>query len=264
MKTWIKSVALVCFYAGAATIACAQDAAQYFTASQEFERLVSQTTADHRMPRISDKKAAELIATLSDSRRFLDSTTYQVKDLGPLTEMCGKANVAVMSYALFDVKNNIDPNANAKGVAVQGARLVEKNVQTFQDELERLQPFLFRCMAKQITLLTEYMLSLKPEELTDTRLAGLRQMRSGIFESYYGVLQIANNSALKDSYRIKVLQAIGDTATQYASILQPPARRQIVDLAKSSLPTAPNALQESLGKIVNAMTQARCDGLCRY
>ncbi len=39
------------------------------------------------MPRLVTKQVADVIATLSDSGRFLASTTYEVKDLGALMDI---------------------------------------------------------------------------------------------------------------------------------------------------------------------------------
>ena len=163
----------------------------------------------------------------------------------------------------FDLKGNIDLKSKPNVVALQVARLGERNIRTFQNELEQLQPFLVRCMAKQIPVLTEFMLSLKPEEMTETRRAGLQKARNGLVNAYYNFLQMANSSELKESYRNKVLQAMAETAVQYSSILQLDARRKIFDIAKLGQANAPKTLRVYFKKIVNAMAEKSCEGLCR-
>jgi hypothetical protein len=105
--------------------------------------------------RVKDPKAAEIIATLSDIR-FLSSNRYQMKDMGGLMDLCDQSNKAVMSYVMFDVKSVINPQSDPQQMAARLAPLMEKNVRTFQNELGELQPFLFRCLAKEIPLLTEF------------------------------------------------------------------------------------------------------------
>ncbi len=260
MKILIKSMALILLYAGVTTIAYAQDFASYFSASQAFEQLVAETSLSGNMPRIGNKKAADLIATLSDSQRFLDSATYQLKNISSLTNMCDKANAAVAAYAFFDLQNAV---GEPKTAAIKMAKGVENNLLIFQDELEHLQPFVIRCMAKVIPLHSEFLLSLKPDEFVETQRAEFLQSRNWVFRIYRGVLRIANYPAAKMSYRTKLLQAAAETAAQYSSVLQPATRQQIFDLVKSAQITAPETLQESLEKIANAMAETSCDGLCK-
>jgi hypothetical protein len=242
-------------------MASAQDATQYVSASQEFQRLASQATQDRDMPRISNEKAAHLIFTLSDTQ-WLNSKTYQVKDLESLIDICDLANKAAMSYAMFGVKNMFDAKADPNQLALRIQQLMERNTRTFQDELGELQPFLLRCTAKEIPLLAEFAQSLKPEQLTDVRRAGLRQARDGMFKIYYGALHASNDPTYKESYRAKILQSLAEVAPQNASALQPDARKQIAALAKASQPKSSLLLYGYLQKMADAMTTTRCDGLC--
>jgi hypothetical protein len=216
------------------------------------------------MPRITDKKVAELIATLSDSHHFLDTTTYHLKDLNVLLDMCGNANAAVMSYALFDLKNTLDPKSDQTTIQLQIAKGIERNTLIFQDELELLQPFMIRCVAKQVPLLNEFAASLRPEEFTENRHAGLQRFRNGVFAIYSSVLQTTNNSLLRESYREKVLQAVAENSALYSSTLKPEERRKILDLAKSSQAATPGFLQKYFDKITYAMAEVSCDGLCKF
>ena len=264
MRSWMKAAVLMWMYASVTTIACAQDATAYLNASEELQRLSLLATPESGMPRMSDKKVAALISTLSNSRLFLDSAPYQLKDLSVLMDICGKSNAAVMSYMLFDLKNNIDPNGDPNLSALQMQKVVIKNAHTFQDELEQLQPFSLRCGAKMNPLLTEFLLSLTPEELTDIRLAGLKQTQNGTMNSLFGVLLMSNDPTLKISYRSLMLQAASEAAASNATILPLTARRKIVELAKSAQPNAPEEFHNALEGIVDAMSDTRCEGMCRF
>lgn len=248
-----------------ATIAYAHEAVEYLGASREFENIILRAEQDHDMPRIADKRAAELIATLSDSERFLDSTTYRLKDLGSLIDICTKSNAVVMSYALFDLKRHREQNMTVFSAAQLVQKVMVKNFLRYQEEMEQLQPFLFRCYAKQIPLLGEFIATLKPEEFTATRRGGLQQARNGIFEAYYSGVLIASGPAfLKESYRIKMLQTLAETAPQFASLMQLTARRKMLEIVNPSQDTVSDALKVHVRKIADAMSDTTCTGLCRF
>ena len=237
------------------------DPAAYNAASVELQRLAAQARQDTDMPRLTDPKAAKLISTLSDIR-LLSLRTYAMKDMGGLMDMCDQSNKAVMSYAMFDAKSIVDPKSDPQQLAARLAPLMEKNIRTFQNELQQLQPFLFRCLAQEIPLLTQFVRSLEPQDFTAVRRQGLQQARNGMFNVYYGALRASADSAYSDSYRTKILQTLAEVSPQYASILQPQARRQIAGLATSSQLKVSLLLHDDLQKIIAGMSDSRCEGLC--
>jgi len=169
-----------------------------------------------------------------------------------------------MLYALFDLGNAIDRKADATRIALQVAQLMERNVVRFQDELQSLQPFLVRCLAKGISLLTDSIASLAPAELTDVRRAAVEGTRQGAFAVCYGLLLTANHRALEEPYKEAVLSAMADTAAQYASILQPTMRRQLADVAASMSALVHDRPRGYIERILRAMNDTRCEGLCRF
>jgi hypothetical protein len=246
------------------TIAHAHDPATYVRAGQEFEALFAQAATDGRPPRLADPHVANLIGVLSDSKRYLDDTTYEVKDIALLGEVCGKSNAAVMSYALFDHAKAIDRSAEATVKTQQVFQLMERNFLRFQDELVHLQPFLVRCLGKSVPLLDDFIATLPPAELTEVRRSGVRGTRQGAFNAFYGFLQAVNHPALKASYKDAMLSAMADTAAQYASILQPAMRRQVADIAASMRTAVDGRLRGHIEQILRAMKDTRCEGLCRF
>ena len=262
MRPWTNIILMVCLCAGTGTLAHANTANEYLSLSKELEQLVAEATPDRSTVRLSNKKVAELISTLLASQHVLESTTYQIENLGTLMDICGSANAVVMSYMLFDLKNSVNPKTDPTPVAHQVQKVMENNLLAFQEELGQLQPFLLRCMAKQIPLMTAFMKSLKPEELTNIRLAGLQQHRDGVFSVYFGFLQNINNPSLEESYRAKILQTLAETATEYSSVLKPTARQQIIALANSVGLKTSNVFHRYLDAIIKAMTESACNGIC--
>jgi hypothetical protein len=264
VKEWSKALLFLWLFIGTIAIAAPQDIDQYLEASAKFEALVSESAKQRKMPRLKEKQAADVIFVLSDIQRFLNSYTYQIKDVDLLMDICGKANAAVMSYALFNLEANLDKRDDPQLIALKVQKLMERNIQTFQDELARLQPFQIQCMATGIPLISEFVESLKPEEMTDVRRDGLKKWRYGVFGMYVGWLQSINNPQLSKSYRLIILQSLADTASAFAPSLQLPVRKQILDFAKSVQSVSSNDFHLPLAKIIQAMSDMSCEGLCAF
>lgn len=245
------------------SIAYARDLPEYINAAREFDSLIVEASKSNGMPRITDKKVAKLLSVLSDSQGFLNSIAYETKKPNALLDICGSANAISMKYALFGLKDVIGPKTDQSKIAVLLRQVMEKNIVAFQDELELLQPFLIRCMAKQGPLLNAFLLTLKPEEITEVRVNGVRQARNGAFGMYIGLLQSLNFKGIKASYREKLLRALAETAERYSAILQPTARRQLSDFAKLVQLSSPQRFQDDLKTIIEAMSTTTCDGLCK-
>src|SRR2546430_17712374 len=81
MRILISVTALLLLVTRLSVVAHAHDPAAYLRASQEFQALVAQAAKEGRAPRLADRNVADLIRVLSDSKRYLDDATYEVKDL---------------------------------------------------------------------------------------------------------------------------------------------------------------------------------------
>lgn len=216
------------------------------------------------MPRLSNKKTAELLATLSDSHRFLDMQTYNVSNMPVLMDMCQKANLIVVKYSMFDLKSNLDPKVDMATRAMQVQKTMAKNIIAFQDELERVQPFLIRCLARGMPVLASFTAALKPEEMTNVRLQGLEKVRNGILGAALGSLMTLNVPAIRDSYKQKMLEALAESARSLAAPLRPTMRRQIVAEIDRVRARVPEKLRPSVATVAAAMTDEKCGGLCLY
>jgi hypothetical protein len=258
--------------------ALAFDNSSYLAASKQFDQLVEQSLAKGSLPRLSDAESAKIIYVLSDSERFLNATPFQLADFEALRAICDKAQSAAAPYlflGLFNLRKELDSEKDPQVAAKKISALIEKNTLTFQDELERLQPFSFRCLAKQIPLAAQFLASLPSEQLTDVRRAGARQMRGGISQMYLGAMQLANSNVYSFSYRIKLLEVLAETAPVFSSALTPDARKQISDVAfyaktiatliPASAPSGDSAIVvRYLSQISDAMAGSTCDMLCSF
>ncbi|PXX41415.1 hypothetical protein [Undibacterium pigrum] len=263
MRVWKKLVTLMLMCACASTNAGAHEINAYLAVSQEFEKITAEKTAQGRMPRLEDKGVAALISTLSDNKRFLNPASYQQGDILALMGMCTKTNEIAMSYALFDMKSHVKKGDDQAVVVQQIRKLMGTNIMAYQHELEQLHPFVIRCMATAVPLLTEFTAKLKPEEFTEVRRSGLQQARDGILTAYYGYLQAISYQELKQSFREKSSQALAEAAIPFASMIQPAVRKQIVDMATATQKNASGEIASNLRKIIDAMSATECTGLCK-
>lgn len=263
MKNWknLAQILLLCICTGANAGAHEIDA--YLAAAQEFEKITAEKTAQGRMPRLEDKGVAALISTLSDNKRFLNQASYQQGDLLALMDMCKKTNAITMSYALFDMKSHVKQGDDQTVIVQQVAKLMGMNILSYQNELEQLHPFLIRCFARSVPLLSEFTATLKPEEFTEVRRGGIQQARNGILSIYYGHLQAISYPELRKSFKEKSSQALAEAAIPFASMIQPAARKQIVDMATNTQKSTSGEIASNLRKIIDAMSATECTGLCK-
>lgn len=235
----------------------AQSLENYLSASEEFERLTSESATKGVAPRRSDPQVAKLLSVLADEK-LLQVKSYGVADLNSLLDVCGKANAANMTYVLFGLKSlgtTVDP--------VQVQVLAGKNMLKYQDEIFPLSSFLNKCMATQLPLMAKFLEALPPGDNTDARKKGIRQFREGIFGLYASALSSIAQNAISERHRTNLLASLANTANVYATALPAERRQAIMQMAEASTQRAPQSLRGNLLRIAAAMKEAECATLCR-
>jgi hypothetical protein len=262
MKKHPKNYLIFLFLAIASVGAWASNFDEYLVASQHFFEKAEKSAPQNSMPRLSDKEAAQLLATLSDSQTFLENVEFKAKDLDSLMEVCDVASKLTNSYGLFNLKNRIDVKAEPSEVNMQVFKVIQANIYEFQPELALLQPFQIRCMSKQVEPMVKFVLGLKEKDLTEVRKAGLRQMRVGIASLYINMLQGTIDRSFSYSYRSKLLNALAATSETYQSVLSIQTRASILVFLNTMDDASKSDFRESLALISNAMSNAECKNLC--
>jgi hypothetical protein len=234
----------------------------YREASSRFASLVAAAELRKTPQQLQSKEVTLLVAGLSDEKRFLKSDPYAVSELGYLVEVCGMANKAVMSLALFDLKTHLDPKGSPQAIARQTIDLMQKNAAAFGSQLGHLQPFLIRCTAKEVRPLTEFTLSLQPEQFTDVRRKGLDQVRAGMVELFLGVLQSVSNPDYDEKYRTALVQSLAESAPSLVPALPISTRHQMQSTADAVMKDSPSRFGVYLEAIRVALRDTTCKGLC--
>lgn len=267
---WRRIIGLAMVVACSLT-ACPAVAAQppggkaYQDAAAQFEKLSGGAIGDENVPRMSEPGIAPLLRTLADANAVFGDERYGVEDLPAVMAICGKANAVFMRYALSGMqklKSRVQAGASASELAGRMAALMEANILRYQDEALPVSAFGMRCQAQVVPLMTTFAERLRPEEFTEVRRAGLRQMRKGVMNSLVGTLAMAGNKAIRVANQRSVMNAVGDVADVYAAALTTQQRRTVMQVALSSRSKVPAELKPQVDKLLEAVERTDCTGLC--
>jgi hypothetical protein len=230
---WGKLVLAIALWSGVCAGAQADSFEEYEIAYVEFSQLADVSLAQgQRMPQLADKNAARLLAVLSDSVRFLDAQTYATQELSGLLGMCAQASTLVKLYTFVNVDFHKPAGSDAEATD-KAVKAVLLNLRTYSRELELLHTFQLNCMGKQVSLLGEYLATLKPEDMTPIRRAGAQESRNGAFGTYYGFLKAVNDAEVDEPHAAHIMAALARNAVQYASVMQPAQRKQLIAFIES-------------------------------
>jgi hypothetical protein len=240
----------------------ANELAAYKDAGARLGVLIASAQDARDRQQLKTPEVMSLVRTISDEERILGTGAYSMAELDTLMEICEVANKAVVSLALFDLKSQLDPKGTPEQTQAAAIPLMTRNIVAFQDELKEIQPFLFRCLARQIPPMTQFIASLKPAEFTDIRRQGLRGARSGLMKVYFGAIRAGTESGIRDDYRNAVLTSLAETADAFASIVEVPARRKMQEAMLEAAAKATGEQKLYLTRIATAFGGEQCDGLC--
>lgn len=227
--------------------ATSQDMAPHVAAGQAFEGL--RAAHPERMPRLAEPEAAEALRTLADAATFLPAQGSV--DLPTLSDACDRAQAAVVAYQTFGALQN--------GQLVASA--VVNNAATYQDELALLQPFVARCIARQVPLAESMLRQMDPRTLAQLRLGGLRRGQATILQLYASLATALPDARIRPAVVDALLGALAETAPVHVRALAVAARAAPRDLAQGQAPQG-GPRQAKWQRIAAAMADTRCDALC--
>lgn len=259
---WVKLVLSIALWSGACAGAQAGNFVDYEVAYVEFLQLADVSLAEGpRMPQLRDKNVARLLKVLSNTEHFLDAQTYATQELPALLEMCVQTSTLVKLYTFVNV-NLLKPTEGDAEAVDKAVKAVLLNLRTYSRELELLHTFQLNCMAKQVSLLGEYLTSLKPEDITPIRRAGAQDARNGAFGAYHGFLKAVNDAEVDEPHAVHIMEALARNAVQYASIIKPAQRKQLIAFMESGRIKESLVLRPLFEKIMVAMSTSECTGIC--
>jgi len=229
-------------------VAAAQDMAAHIAAGQAFDAL--RAADPSRMPRLAEPGAGEALRTLADAPRFLPEGGRA--DLPTVSDTCDRAQSAAMAYLTF-------------GAMQQGQLVVSvigDNAAAYQDELALLQPFLARCIARQVPLAEATLRQMDPRMVAQLRLGGLRRGQAAVLQLYASLATALHDPRIRPPYVDALLAALAEAAPAHVRALAVESRAVPHDMAAEQA-RAPGLRQAAWQRIAKAMGDTHCEQLCQ-
>ena len=205
-----------------------------------------------RMPRLAEPEAGSVLRVLGDAPRFLDDVGYTPAELGVLSDLCDRDKAAITAYISFGA---VQPGGGID------AAVVVRNVLEFQDELAVLQPFLARCIARQVPVAEAMLRQMGERQASQLRLGGLKRSQASLLQLYAGVATCLADTRFGPAY-CSLLGLMAELAPVHARALPLASRTIAVRLLEPPQQLSAGPQREAVQRIVEAMRDDRCIGLC--
>jgi hypothetical protein len=254
------SMAVMLAVAGGAAAAGPDE--DYALAQQQFDRRVAEARLEHRMPRLADPSFRQIIKTLSDRQRFLESRTFAPADLDALMVMCNGSNRSMMAYA-FSGLGDVSPRTVLDPVKrAEMGPAAARNAATFQDEMTLLLAFNMQCTGKALPLINAMVATFKPELLNAQQRNGIAAMRAGALKMLIGGAGSVTDAAMSKENKRKIVTAASINAPIFAESVEPSSRKQAHDYLESIAGRVPPKFLVPFRHIIVATTRQDCNALC--
>lgn len=204
-----------------------------------------------RMPRLADGPGGAVLQVLGDAPRFLDAAAWGPADLGALSELCDRDKAVITSYFSFE--------ALQQGEFV--AATVVRNIHAYQDELAVLQPFLARCIARQVPVAEAMLRQMGERQASQLRLGGLKRSQMSLLQLYAGLSNCFTDAGFGPAY-CGLLEVMAELAPVHARALPPASRAAAVRMLPAPASLAAGPQRVAVERIVNAMRDESCVALC--
>jgi len=204
-----------------------------------------------QMPRLDDAQGAVVLRLLGDSARFVDDVRYRPEDLAALSQVCDRTRAAITAYTSF----------NAVQQGVPDAKVVVQNVVDYQEEIAVLQPFVARCIARQVLLGEAMLQKLGAAQTSQLRLGGLKRAQNSLLQLYAGVASCFADTRFGPAY-CALLDTMSELARIHARALPLVSRAFALRLLPQPAQVADGPRREALQRIADALGDIRCTGLC--
>jgi hypothetical protein len=203
------------------------------------------------LPRLADPVDGKVLADLWNVPAILGQAPYAASDISALLDIIQKQTRILQIYALFT------PEPGRKEPD-QAANAVE-----FQDELTRSRSFLLKAAGAALPAINDFAAKLQPEEKTDARIRGLREMRLGLQEIVVGSALALRSPGLRDANRLLLARGFAENAAGIATGLEQADRQALVSALQAAKSNLKPDAQKAIADTVAAFSVAPCEGLCK-
>jgi hypothetical protein len=222
-------------------------------------KIVAADQADKAPPTLADD-AGEVRSAFS-----LEALSAAPETIGSLLSACDAGGGSEMAYMLYGLGRSGVRQADKAAAAQIVARLEGRNELRFQDEFALATRFSVACAALEVPQAEAFIASLPPADLTDTRRAGLQQLRKGLLEVFAGAILVQSDPLRRANKDLILYETV--TAAPVLMTAVPLADRQkLRDLIDRVLPSTADAsaARTSLQQLKAVLASTDCRGLCAF
>lgn len=229
---------------------------EYFAAYEKFKQLELETGPEKSAPQLSDSKTFRIINTLSDKRIF-SKLHNTLDELPVITQICSSASRVTNSYIFYGTDQ-------ASKITTENIKIIDKNTLKYQSEIAKSLSFSVNCIGFQVPIVSKFINSLPVNEISNSRIDGIHQIRDGSLNLLIGSLKIASDKTISISNRLQILEAISNNASFFAEALSARQKKSLVKMVDAMKKQPPKILHNYLDKINSEMNSTPCSSLCRF
>lgn len=258
---WTALAALLLLANAAPLTAQSNDpAAEFARASTALIGRLGTVQSEQAAVGMADAATRSNLETIDSAMNLFGSAAFPVNGLNSFDEVCGRLNALNVRYALDGLAAYRRAGGSVDGPAM--LRFGGRNVARFQDETALLTDRLVQCQAQHMSALVALMASLPADQLTETRISGLRSLRQGTAGMILGVMINARDGTMRPGNRARLLASA-------ARWIEPLARQMTVE-GRQALRGQISALRPALtgealtqqNVVLAALANADCVELC--
>lgn len=201
------------------------------------------------LPRLADPVEGKVLDDVWNETAILGKGPYTGADIPALLGIVQKQARVLQIYSQFS------PDGKQPDLA--------RNAATYQDELTRSHAFTLKAIAAAFQAMTDFDAQLKPEDRTEARLQGLKQMRAGLLEIATGAAKALSGPAMKPQNQLLIARAFADNTASIVGGLAPANRQALATGLQAADAALKGDAKKPVADFVKATTATACEGLCR-
>lgn len=213
-------------------------------ASKDFTGYLDKTAAAKAKPDFAAPPAAPLFAKIFDTKALASLPTPTAKDLSWTSEWLGASATSYMAMINFGT----NPQAS------DYQKVLEDNVQRYEDEISNAMTFMLRLMPRVSIAARAFMQSLStPERNQPARQQGFKNIRDGYMQTVSGASSFVAGGVKNPNARL-VARALRDTVEEWVTLSTPEERAQFVEVLNQAREGIKDGeTQESLTVLLSAL-----------
>ncbi len=239
---------------------------RYAEALDAFLKVSERTMAEKSaMPRLSDPGVADLLHTLADVDGVLGSQPFRGGDLAGVLTVCNAPLVG--HYLTQGFASRSAASKDESGAELSQEQRQKKLLESFvayQDELTPLVAFALQCRARTVSSLEELAAYAEKKERYSPQLRRQIRIFQARMSGNLGLLAdlIAAGPGVRAEKMARLVQTAAAVAVDTSGTLPVEARQALLARFEVARAVADGALHDGLDRILTALRQETCEGLC--